>query len=57
MNAENNVKDIISGEKSVNLQTDEQCAEILLFKEMFVRLSPEEKDAIILLLRQLNDSE
>ncbi|MBD5111844.1 MAG: hypothetical protein HDT42_04830 [Ruminococcaceae bacterium] len=41
-------------ENAPKTQSDELTADVLQFAEMFERLSPEDKTAVLELLRQLN---
>lgn len=41
----------------IGTQPDELSADVLCFAEMFERLSPETKTAMLEILRQLNDIE
>lgn len=43
--------------QSIGTQSDELSADILCFAEMFKRLSPEAKTAMLEILRQLNGIE
>lgn len=41
----------------IETQSDDLAADIICFAEMFERLSPEAKSAMLEILRQLNDIE